>query len=451
MSASVHGAGGRPGLRWVLVAVTLFDLLALLLIAFFQPAPDVRMPWTPEWLFSILDEGWPAALLLVVATIGLIGFARGRRAEPWFLLVLLLAMALLVEAVGAYLGSHHRRYYSLGAALLGWLLGLGLGRLRGADQARCERLAEAGAGAALVATYFNAGLQKLLGGALFEVHAMQTHVLSHHPIDDTSLLGSLTRLVALDSRVAEGFALLTVVIQVGAIVYLFGPRLRMLWGTLLIAFHLGTLALLSLMYVEATILFLAWSYPWGRIVARLRGKPRPAPIEVDDPPLERGELVLLAGVVLLAVGVASVLPTPHELAAPVEVHDPNPSTRGSHGHGDRDSSNRVEQLGPLRVGATLGGWVIESIEIGASEARVNVDRGEDRARFGFSGPRGNAPEGPYGVGDLHIYYSAPEAVDLDSLALAGEALREALRGEGDTPGGQVDAWIDQARASLPVR
>jgi hypothetical protein len=116
---------------------------------------------------------------------------------------------------------------------------------------------------------------------------------------------------------------------------------------------------------------------------------------------------------------------------------------------EQPAANTVAELGPLEVGDTLGSWVIESIEIGAGDARVHTVREGLRASFGFSGPAGEAPPGPFSAGDLHIYFNAPEGVDAATLQDGGEALRELLSAGADDPGAVVDAWIEAARATLP--
>lgn len=445
MSASVHGDGGRPGLRGALALALVMGLYGVIAEIYIIPPPDTPEPWTPQWLITLDHMVWPVVALLVIASAGVAGFARGGRAQLWFGLLTLVAFAVLVETMNAHVGMPQRRFYSIGAVLLGWLVGLSFGRLRNADDDRSERLAEAGAAAALVATYANAGVQKLLSGGLFEIHSLQAHVLTHHFIDDSSPIGSLAYFVAFHPVIAKILALTTVVIQAGAWILLVGPRARMLWGTLLICFHLGTLVMLHIIYVEATFLLAAWSYPWARIVARLRGAPKPA-MRPDDPPVELREFMLLAGVAILVVGVAWVVPTPRELDrpnhAPLQYKWPEPPPVP-----DQDGPrNTVAKLGPLEVGGMLGSWEIESIEITNSEARVNVVRDGLRASFGFAGPAGAAPSGPWSVGDLHIY--SREGVDAAAVEDGGVALRDALSAGTKDPGPAVDAWIEVARATL---
>lgn len=447
MSASVHGEGGRPGLRRMLALCLALGLFGVIEEIYIIPAPDTPEPWTPQWLITLDQMVWPVVALLVIAGAAVAGFARGGRAQLWFGLLTLGAFGILVETMNAHVGFPQRRFYSIGAALLGWIVGLSFARLRNADDDRSERLAEAGAAAGLVATYANAGVQKLFSGGLFEIHSLQAHVLTHHFIDDGSPVGTFAYFVAFHPLIATTLALTTVLIQAGSWMFLVGPRARMLWGTLLISFHLGTLVMLHIIYVEATVLLAAWCYPWARIVARLRGAPKPAK-RPDDPPVEFGEFTRLACAAMLIVGAAWVVPTPHELDrpnhAPFQYEWPRPAPLPEQ-DGPR---NTVAKLGPLEVGGVLGSWQIESIEITDGEARVNVVRDGLRASFGLAGPAGAAPSGPWSVGDLHIYFSAREGVDATAVEDGGVALREALSAGTQDPGPAVDAWIEVARATL---
>jgi hypothetical protein len=314
-SASVHGAGGRPGLRWVLAIVLMISLYGVLENFYIIPPPEHSPAWTPAWLVTLDAMVWPIIALSVVAGIGIAGLARGKRAQLWFGLLTLAAMAVLVEAMAAHLGEHHRRFYSTGAALSGWLVGLMFARLRDADDDRSERLAEAGAAAALAATYANAGIQKLAAGGLFDDHSFQIYVLHHHHIDDTSVIGQLAQLVVTYPQLGVVLALSVVVIQAGAWIYVTGPRARMVWGTLLIGFHLGTLVFLHIMYVMATVLLVAWSYPWARIGSRIRariwGRPAPLVIVEPDPPVRARELAIIACVAAVLIAAGWLVPTPH--------------------------------------------------------------------------------------------------------------------------------------------
>ena len=449
MSASVHGDGARPGLRLTLAAVLLFDLFAIVNNFFVVPQPDILLPWSPHWLITLDVHTWPIVVLVIVTAVSIGGFARGRRAQLWFGLLALLCLAVLVESLAAHVGGHRRRFYGPGAVLAGWLVGLVVGRVRGADDARSERLAEAGAAGALAATYVNAGLQKLLAGGLFRDHTLQAHILTHHHVDDPTVFGSIARHVALDPQLAMGLALATVVIQFGAWVFLLGPRARVVWGTLLISFHLGTLLFLHIIYLGATILLVAWSFPWGRLAARLRGRPRAA-TRPEDPPLASSELVLLLGLATLFVGIAWVAPTPHELPRP-EYHHPSLREAEAPAASEQDDAgNTVAELGPLAVGDWLGAWNIERIEIGATDARATLLAGGERITFGFAGSQGDAPEGPHSLGELHIYYRAPDGLSFTEIDAVGRALRERLVADVEDPAAAVDRWIEAARAQLPV-
>jgi hypothetical protein len=316
MSASVHGVGGRPGLRWVLAIVLANSLYGVLQNFFIIPPPESSPAWSPAWLVTLDQLVWPIIALSVVAAAGIAGLARGKRGQLWFGLLTLVAMAVLVEAMAAHVGDHRRRFYSVGAALGGWLAGLVFARLRDADDDRGERLAEAGAAAALAATYASAGIQKLLAGGLLKGHSLQIYVLHHHHIDDASVISQVARLVVRYPQVGVVLALSVVVIQAGAWIYLTGPRGRMIWGTLLISFHVGTLMFLHIMYVMATVLLIAWSYPWARIWAWVRRRPAARAGVVDDPPLGARQFALLAGAAALLVALGWLAPTPRATDQP---------------------------------------------------------------------------------------------------------------------------------------
>ena len=118
------------------------------------------------------------------------------------------------------------------------------------------------------APYVEAGLSKLTTSGLVWADAtvLRSAILSTHPVDDSSLLALYARLVVDSGGVARALSVATLVIQLGAVAYVVGPRLRMLWGALLLSFHVNV-ALLSqsIFYVQSCVLLLAFSFPWGRI------------------------------------------------------------------------------------------------------------------------------------------------------------------------------------------
>src|SRR5690606_3200459 len=115
MSASVHGEGDRQGLRLVLSFFLAMSLYEIVKYVFLLPPPPEQLPWSPTWLVTINDMVWPVVVLLVFAAIGVLGFARGKRAQLVFGLLALVCLAVLVEVLGAHVNQHRRRFYSVGA------------------------------------------------------------------------------------------------------------------------------------------------------------------------------------------------------------------------------------------------------------------------------------------------------------------------------------------------
>jgi hypothetical protein len=152
-----------------------------------------------------------------------------------------------------------RHQYAVGVMLLGWLCGLAWERRRPEE---AEATAEMGAAAALVATYVSAGLSKLLHGRWAESNTLRAMLVAHCRVDDASWLGQYARFIVEHARAAEALSWATVIVQLGAVLYLVGPRWRALWGTLLLAFHLHVLYLTGISYWGAMYLLAVWSYPW---------------------------------------------------------------------------------------------------------------------------------------------------------------------------------------------
>jgi hypothetical protein len=155
-----------------------------------------------------------------------------------------------------------RHPFAVGVALLGWLCGL----LYAGNAAvpAAEELAEAGAVAALSATYVCAGLSKLIKGHFMwaESATLRAMLVAHRPVDGTSLFDAYAQKVIESPQLAEALAWATLVVQLGAPLLLLGRRWRMLWGTLLLGFHLHVAMLTGIHYSGAIYLLILLSYPW---------------------------------------------------------------------------------------------------------------------------------------------------------------------------------------------
>jgi hypothetical protein len=221
------------------------------------------------------------ALVACAGIVSLLLFARRPRTlVPGA--VALAALAVL-EAVGAHLaGGHQRVFFASGAALAGWVAGRVFVRAAWGPAPRAmrestERIAERGALAALAATYVDAGLSKLLrsGAAWVDASSVRVAVLVNHPIDDASPLASYARFVVDHGALAQALSTATLVLELGAFVMVFAPRVRFAWAILLVGFHVNVALLTQdIFYVQACALLLAFAGPWTR---RPRGAQPPEP------------------------------------------------------------------------------------------------------------------------------------------------------------------------------
>ncbi len=98
-------------------------------------------------------------------------------------------------------------------------------------------------------------------------------VLVNHPVDDPTPLGAYARFVVENRAAAQALSAATLAIELGAFVLVLGPRIRMLWAGLIVAFHLNVALLAqNIFYVQTCILLLTFCFPWENL---RRGAPAP--------------------------------------------------------------------------------------------------------------------------------------------------------------------------------
>jgi len=286
-------------------------LAAVAAVALFTAAREVyglhpsalSHPDAPRLLCALAGSALGVGVLVLVGVGALARFVR-RPAALAAGVVALIVIGVLVETISAVSRGPKREFFSLGAALFGWLGGLVYARALwpGATrQERDEALAEAGAVAAFAATYVNAGVSKLLASGLgwSDSRTLRGIILTHHRIDDASLSGAYAQLIALHPGLAQALSLATLAIEVGAFIYLIGPRARLVWGALLLGFHVNVGLLANIGYLEARLLIVFFSLPWPRLLRRPRMPAAAAASPVD--PLRHAEVALWSATALLLV------------------------------------------------------------------------------------------------------------------------------------------------------
>ncbi len=84
------------------------------------------------------------------------------------------------------------------------------------------------------------------------------------------------------------------------IFYLVSPRLQMICAALVIGFHLNAYLLMGVKYFAPIVAALALSYPWPRILRRIRGAPATKPAPATQP--SNAEIAALGDVARRAMG-----------------------------------------------------------------------------------------------------------------------------------------------------
>ncbi|MCU0657682.1 MAG: hypothetical protein MUF64_21205 [Polyangiaceae bacterium] len=213
----------------------------------------------------------------------------------------------------ALFGSPSRNSFFPGAMLFGWVLGQLWALVLAGDDARGargrpfrERMAEAGAIGCLAAAYVGSASSKLLKSGLGWVNPDQLRwlLLAQEPLAGWSWLAAYRTAILENPSFASFLALLTLVVEGGALVLLLGPRLRLFWGVLITGLHLNILLLCTMPYLEPVTLVLLFAVPWPALLRRPRMED---PLTTRRPELLTVDLPDSMWIVLSAVVIAGWL------------------------------------------------------------------------------------------------------------------------------------------------
>jgi hypothetical protein len=372
MDASTWRGLPRGPLRAGPALVAAADLVALVRTVHTTVPSDLTRADAPAFLRTGAANPILLVPVVLVGLAGLLGFGRGHRVLAAGS-VALACLAYLSESHAALVGGPARSFYASGAALLGWLAGAAGARSLGWEGRLANRLGEACAAAALAATYVAATLGKLLesGPAWADPQRLRGIVLAQHGVGGSSLLDAWARLVIESPTAGQALALATLVVQGGAFLYLAGPRLRLLWGSLLLAFHASVFLLTGIPYVEAAALLTLFTFPWARLAASRVDEPPP-----PESPHAAAVLRRAALIVAIVVGLSWV--------APIRTY----TTR----HHQRDRAARPA-YGPRSAGSSPGQTATP--RAASSDTSVRADSScQPRSRANAQGPLKSAPAPP---------------------------------------------------------
>ncbi|AKT43782.1 hypothetical protein [Chondromyces crocatus] len=486
MSASPYQGASRAPLRVSLAVVAALDAIVLGGTVAKGQALSEEVPRVWRWLSGSPLAAWGVA---VVALGALAAFAR--RWRPLVSgAVALGALACLVATVEHITGGARRSFYLSGAMLLGWLVGLAYARSLGHGDTPMGRtasarspaeirphtgeprgrriwpeeiLAEAGATAALAATYVNGASSKLLSGGVEWADGVALRslvVTSTFHASGEGWLDAYKRVVVEQPVLAQGLAGAALLIQLGSASMLVDRRLRVLWGTLLLGFHANVLLLTGIHYGSAMLLLLVWSYPWPgmiswvrrRLVEGRKSTPQRTEEGEKDPPFQDPPLVstepaarrrlhlVMAGSVVItlsAVGVASAWP-----------ESPTSKEASEEGEAsDETLSQDLKVLGPFAVGDALtSGLHITRITRTEEGFEIELARAPEKVTVATLQLRPSAAgmdPGPFEAGTAELRYDRDARIPLEALLPAGKEVARRLKaaaGSAETAK-LVEQWL----------
>lgn len=468
MTLSPHSVAIRRVGLGVLFAAELIRLA--LGIGFFADPAFLPAPATggPSPLYQLAMTPWLVWLLACVGAAGALGFASRRAPRMGALLALGCAGALFYCHQHVR-GQHDESFVQPAAALLGWVVGWGLAWLLGhrgrRDDASARDVADVyGVTAALAffgATYFNAGLCKLLasGPLWFDPAQLQTVIAMFMGTGEPAWQHDLR--VAVMGSEAACVAMLygTVVVELMGALLPFGRRVRLVAAVALLGMHTGMFLLATIIFWPAVLLLLLFGLPWERAMpgaAADASQSSGSPAEVRAP-LAPARAILLATVVTAAVALLPWVTPLSSLSDNVQhptfarifeaTRSHNSRVIGTIGQPERESTEPLASLGPLRAGMKLpGGWLLSRVEALGDGALLALRRGDDApvvCDLTLVGP--DSPSRPFEVAGLELQYRRTDHAFTEfepALAEVARLLREAVTSAGASA--TLSGWLEAA-------
>ena len=416
MISSPYDGVSRAPLRYLIALVAAADMVALGTGVILHQASALSHPMAPRLLLAL---GGRPAFVLPIMGIGLSGLFFFARSSSSILpgLLGLGSLFVLNEAHAALIEGPMRIFFAAGATLVGWIAGICYARFLGYSKnetTESERLAEMGAVAGLCATYLGAAVSKLLasGFSWADANNLRSIIFSQRGIPHHSPFDWYAWAVATHPSLAWTLSSLTLLIQLGSAFYPFSARNRLFFGTALLCFHLNVWFLTPILFLEAMVLLVAFSYPWPLWIARLRKRPLPAaPLPSADPPSpERVRRATLTAFAILT-GLAGLF-----MVLPIRSYAALHHNRSSLSHPNQQTHNEpvvppssrpdVEAwLGNLHVGDELAGFRVEAIE-GPTNHTVDVRVNRGEVHFDISiVPAGERPiPAPVSTAKYDLFY-----------------------------------------------
>ncbi|MCB9727260.1 MAG: hypothetical protein H6744_00435 [Deltaproteobacteria bacterium] len=448
------GLDARQLNLWRLGIAAWLALETVLMAAMTASEGGLYKSWldAPGTIGAITTRPWLIWLIAAVALGGIVDFAR-RRDGLLGGIIYLVAMAVLDRGFAAAHGTFGLRFYFSGLLLLGWIVGRIAARVLGLDPRRSpaerlevERFAATAALALFTTAYVNACASKLLAPDLtwHDADHLRLVILSRMMPEGT-LSHALQAFLVSHPNAVRFLNVYTLIIEGGAPLLLLGPRIRMVWGTLLLSFHLGVYLSLQIFWGSAIYLVTLLGFPWHRLPwlsARLG--PAPAPLTAAPAASRARPLLVFAplALALLALWLVPIEP----LRNPVDTNPADGSTGMQLGA-------RTDRVGPLHAGLPMSaGWQVETLHVTHDAIYAELRAGNTRhVTMGMA----LASNPSYGslrdIGDLAIWYqptdTAPEdfapAVDalaafLQTLAPEGQSVAAALQSAAQADGFDIE-------------
>lgn len=270
----------RAGLRIGLVLIVMLEYVFNLIFLYGTAHDSFFIPKEHYLLDLVPFSFWTAVALLVVGVTALIAILRDRRPLSWGV-VIMICMALVEEYTLEIEGSPSHNFFYPGSMLFGWLAGLAFAReceRQGASGASSgalrEATAEAGAIGVLAALYVGSGVSKLLEAGLGWVDPfhLRATLLMQKGLADGPWVTALRELVIQHPLLSQYLSAAALVIELGGFVLLFRRPLRLLWGLLILGFHLQVFVLAGIPYLEPMLLVPLFTFPWPAIADRVAGR-----------------------------------------------------------------------------------------------------------------------------------------------------------------------------------